>query len=196
MSRSMALVKRGWRGIITENDAFPPEELARDPWQNEFVRPHGYWSYAGAIVATAPGLALPITVERRFEQGPFLRDEIELMNKLFQHLRAAGTLAARIGMSSNARIADALSTSGQPLALLGRDGSVIHMNARFERLIGNGLQIKAGRLACGHADANRALAAAIGRASRHDGQLREPLTAVILPGEKDSVPWWRTSCRW
>src|SRR5205085_10457912 len=128
----------------------------------------------------APGLALPITVERRFEQGPFLRDEIELMNKLFEHLRTAGTLAARIGMSSNSRIADALSTSGQPLALLGRDGSVIHMNARFERLIGNGLQIKAGRLACGQADANRALAAAIGRASRHDGQLREPLIAVIL----------------
>jgi hypothetical protein len=93
---------------------------------------------------------------------------------------AAGTLAVRIGMSANARIADALSVGGQPLALLARDGGVIHMNARFERLVGNGLQIKAGHLTCGHADANRALAAAIGKAIRHDGQLREPLAAVIL----------------
>jgi DNA-binding CsgD family transcriptional regulator/PAS domain-containing protein len=181
MSRCTAMVERGWRGIITENDAFTSEELARDPFQQEFVRRHGYWSYAGAVVATAPGLALPIAIERPFKLGPFSRDEIDLMNKLFDHIRAAGTVAIRIGMASNVRIADALSAGGQPMALLGRDGSVVHMNARFERLIGNGLLIKAGQLTCGHPDANRALAAAIEKAIRHDGQLREPLTAVILP---------------
>jgi DNA-binding CsgD family transcriptional regulator/PAS domain-containing protein len=187
MSRCMAMVKRGWRGILTENDAFTSEELARDPFQQEFVRPHGYWSYAGAIVATAPGMALPISIQRSLKLGPYSRDEIQLMNKLFEHLRVAGTFAARIGMASNARIADAFSGS-QPMALLGRDGSVVHMNARFERLLGSGLQIKEGHLTSGHPDANRALAVALGKAIRHDGQLREPLTAVILPRQDGLRP--------
>jgi DNA-binding CsgD family transcriptional regulator len=180
MQRSIALVKRGWRGIITENDTFSPEELARDPFQQEFIRPHGYWSYAGAVVASAPGLALPISIERSAAQGPFLRDEVELMNRLFSHLQAAGALAVQVGMSSTVHIADALSATGQPVALIGRDGRVFRLNARFERLVGNGVQIKAGRLASSQADADQALTTAVGRAVANDGQLREPLSPVVL----------------
>jgi DNA-binding CsgD family transcriptional regulator/PAS domain-containing protein len=188
MQRSIALVNRGWRGIITENDAFNPEELARDPFQQEFIRPHGYWSYAGAVVASAPGLAVPISVERSAAQGPFLHDEIQLMNMLFSHLQAAGALALQVGMSSTIHVADALSAVGQPLALIGRDGRIVHMNARFERLVGDGLQIKAGRLASWQADVDQAITAAVAKAIANDGELREPLSPVVLTRQNGLRP--------
>jgi DNA-binding CsgD family transcriptional regulator/PAS domain-containing protein len=181
MARSLALVRRGWRGIITERDVFSPEDLARDAFQQDFIEPHGFSSYAGAIVAEAPGLALPISIERRIVDGPFQRGEVALMTELFAHLRAAGEIAVRIGMASAKQMADALSATGCPVALLGRNGCVIHMNARFEDLIDDGIHIKASRLGSWQSDADRALATAIDRALRHDGTLREPLAPVVLP---------------
>jgi DNA-binding CsgD family transcriptional regulator len=181
MSRCMALVQRGWRGIITENDAYTPDELARDPFHQEFILPHGLSSFAGALVAQAPGLAMSISIERRIAEGPFLRHELTRMNQLFTHVQAAGDLAVRIGMAATARMADAMGTSGQPTALLGRDGRILHMNARFELLLGEGLYVRVGRLAAGQVETERALAAAIDRAVRHDGALREPFSAVVLP---------------
>ena len=38
-ARGLALIRRGWRGALTEQDCFTPEELARDPFHQEcFVR--------------------------------------------------------------------------------------------------------------------------------------------------------------
>jgi DNA-binding CsgD family transcriptional regulator len=181
MARSLALVRRGWRGIITEQDAFGAEDLTRDAFQQEFIRPHGFWSYAGAIVAEGPGFALPISIERRVVEGSFQRGEVALMTELFSHLRAASEVAVRIGMASAKQMADALSATGYPVALLARNGSVIHMNARFERLIDDGIHVKATRLGSWQSDADRALTTAIDRVLRHDGTLLEPLAPVVLP---------------
>jgi DNA-binding CsgD family transcriptional regulator len=180
MARSLALVRRGWRGIITEQDAFGAD-LARDAFQQEFIKPHGFSSYAGAIVAGAAGVVLPISIERRIAEGPFQRGEVALMTELFSHLRAAGEVAVRIGMASARQMADALSATGYPVALLARNGSVIHMNARFEHLIDDGIHVKATRLGSWQSDADRALTTAIDRALRHDGTLGEPLAPVVLP---------------
>jgi DNA-binding CsgD family transcriptional regulator/PAS domain-containing protein len=181
MSRAMALVQRGWRGIITEHDAYSLEELARDPFHQEFILPHGLSSFAGAVVAQAPGIMLPISIERRIVEGPFLRDEVTLMNQLFTQVQTAGDLAVRIGMAATARVADAMGATGHPAALLGRDGRILHMNARFELLLGESLHVRTGRLHAGQGEAERALVAAIDRALRHDGRIREPFTAVVLP---------------
>jgi DNA-binding CsgD family transcriptional regulator/PAS domain-containing protein len=188
MVRSMALVGRGWRGVVTENDAFSPEDLARDPFHQEYIRPHGFFSYAGAIIAEAPGLALPISIERRIAQGAFQRDEITLMNRLFAHLRGAGELAVRVGLAATRRTAEAFAAIGHPVALIGRDGRIIHVNSRFERLVGDGLLLKGGRVGAWQADADRALAAAVDRAIRHDGLARDPLAAVVLPRREGLRP--------
>jgi DNA-binding CsgD family transcriptional regulator/PAS domain-containing protein len=181
MQRSMALVQRGWRGIITEQHAYTPEELARDPFHQEFLTPLGLGSYAGAVIAQAPGLALPISIEREVRQGSFQAGEVKLMNQLFTHLHAAGEVAVHIGMAATSRMADAMGATGQPAALLGRDGRIVHMNARFELLLGDGLSVRAGRLSAAQPEAERALAAAIDQAVRYDGTMREPFTAVVLP---------------
>lgn len=181
MSRCMALVQRGRRGIITQQDAYSSEDLARDPFQHEYIQPNGFFTFAGTILAQAPGLAFVLSIERSMGQELFLRDEVAQMSELFTHLRAAGDLAIRLGMTSTQQIADAFSTAGHPLALLARDGSVMHMNARFERLVGDGVLVRAGRLASWHADADRVLFSAVSKAVRFEGTQQGPLSSVVLP---------------
>jgi DNA-binding CsgD family transcriptional regulator len=108
-------------------------------------------------------------------------DGVNPVNQLVAQLQAASDVALRIGLASMQRMADALSVAGHPVALLGRDGSVIHMNARFQRLIGNGLTVRSGRLCSWHADADDALGAAIERAVSCPGKPPESLTSVVLP---------------
>jgi DNA-binding CsgD family transcriptional regulator/PAS domain-containing protein len=188
MARCMALVQRGRRDIITQQDAYSVEDLARDPFHNEYIVPNGYSTFCGAVLAAAPGLALTVSIERAVGEDFFMRNEVALMNELVGHLRGAGELATRIGMASTQRMADAFSAAGHPIALLARDGSVIHMNARFERLVGDGVLLRAGQLGSWHSDADRAFAAAINRAIRFEGMGNGPLTSVVLPRQSGLRP--------
>jgi DNA-binding CsgD family transcriptional regulator/PAS domain-containing protein len=180
-ARGLALIRRGWRGVLTEQDCFTPEELARDPFHQEYFMRSGFSSFAGAILAKGPGLMMSVSINRRPSQGEYTRGEVALISKLVDQLRAAGEVAVRVGIESNRRIADSLGATGHPIALLDRDGCVLHMNARFERLVADGVQIKSGRLGSWHDDADRRLAAAVHKALRHDGALRDPFSAVVLP---------------
>jgi len=183
-ARGLALIQRGWRGVLTEQDCFTPHELARDPFHQEFIVPAGFPSFVGIVLANGPERMLSASIYRRPDQGPYQRDEIALINKLVGYLRGASALALRVGTASNQRLTDALGSAGQPLALIGRDGCVIYMNERLERLIGDGVLIRGGRLGSWHADTDRTLAAAIHAVVRHDGVLREPFGSVVLPRQK------------
>jgi DNA-binding CsgD family transcriptional regulator len=183
-ARGLALMQRGWRGVVTEQDCFTPEELARDPFHQEFIAPAGYSAFAGVVLAKTPGLMLSTSLYRRPDQGPYQRDEVARINQLVGYLRAAGELALRVGTASNKRLLDAFGSTGQPLAMIGRDGCVIYMNERLERLIGDGLLVRNGRLSSWRADTTRALGAAIHAAIAHDGVLRDPLNSLVLPRRK------------
>jgi DNA-binding CsgD family transcriptional regulator len=124
---------------------------------------------------------LSASIYRTPRQGPYDRSEIVLINRLIDELRAASELALRVGMSSTRRMADAFTTAGHPVALVGRNGRVTYMSASFEALIGNGLQVKAGRLCSWQPDADRAIAAAVERVMRYDGQIGEPYASIVLP---------------
>jgi DNA-binding CsgD family transcriptional regulator len=180
-SRGLALLDRGWRGALTENDIFTPAEIARDPFHQEFIIPSGFASFAGLVLAKAPNLMLSASIYRRPTQGHYERSEIELINKLVTHLRAAGRVAMRIGMSATLRMTEAFTASGQPVALIGRDGRVVHMSAPFERLVRDGIHVKRGRLGCWQPEADRDLRVAIDRAATYDGIVREPSASIILP---------------
>lgn len=179
-SRGLALLNRGWRGALTERDIFTPDELARDPFHQEFIVPAGFTSFAGLVLAQMPGLMLSASIYRKPQHGVFEPSEIALINRLADELRAASELALRIGLSSTRRMADVFTAAGHPLALIGRNGRVTYMSASFEGLIGNGLQIKAGRLTSWQAEADRMLAAAIDHAGRGE-PIGDIYRWVVLP---------------
>jgi len=180
-ARGLALMQRGWRGVVTEQDCFAPEEIARDPFHQEFIAPAGFSSFAGVVLAKTPELMLSTSIYRRPSQGVYQRDEIASINQLVAFLRGASELALRVGAASSRHLADALGSAGQPVALIGRDGRVIYMNDRLERLIGDGVVVKGGRLHSWHADADAALGAVLELVLQHDGVLRERFNSVVLP---------------
>jgi DNA-binding CsgD family transcriptional regulator len=180
-ARGLALIRRGWRGVLTEQDCFTPDELARDPFHQEYFMRSGFSSFAGAILAQGPGMMMSVSINRRPSQGEYTRREVARISRLVHQLRAAGEVAVRVGIESTRRIADSLGVSGHPIALIGRDGRVLHMNAQFERLVADGVQVKGGRLGSWHDAAGRALAAAVHKALQYDGTLRDPFCAVVLP---------------
>lgn len=180
-ARGLELVFRGWRGVLTEQDCFAPQELARDLFQQEFFVRSGFSSFAGVILAKAPGSSLSTSIIRRIDQGPYTRAEIEDVNALASQLHVVGNLAIRIGISSAQRTADAFAAGGQPVALIGNDGRILHMSQSFEGLAGSGVTITNRRLGSWHPDADLKIAAAIGHALRYDGDLGEPPKSVVLP---------------
>jgi DNA-binding CsgD family transcriptional regulator len=55
------------------------------------------------------------------------------------------------------------------------------MSAPFEALIGNGLQVKAGRLSASDTEAERVLGAAIARATQHEIAVGEAFRWLVVP---------------
>jgi DNA-binding CsgD family transcriptional regulator len=124
---------------------------------------------------------LSASIYRTPQQGAYERSEIALINRLVAHLKAASELALHVGLASTRSMADAFTAAGHPVALIGRSGHVLYMSASCEALVGNGLQVKAGRLGSWEVNADRAFAAAIDRAARHESELKEPCASVVLP---------------
>jgi len=187
-ARGLDLIFRGWQNTLTEQDCFTADELKRDPFQQEFFARNGFFSFAGNILAKSPGSSVSLSIIRRTEQGRFGRDEIEQIDALAAHLRAASALAMRVGMSSSQNMAETLALGRQPIALLGRDGRIVHASAGFETLIGDGLVVRNGRLGASDRWADEQIAAAVSAAIATDGELVKAPRPVILPRRNSVRP--------
>ena len=187
MPRCMSLVMRGWRGLITEQDAFTREELAKDPLHNEFVLHHGYSSFAGAVVASTPDAVLPISLERRIDQGPFTRAEIARINRLYDLIAPAASIALQMGLNVAEQVAHALDRIGHAAALVGQHGRIVRMNARFDGLIGRGFFLRHGRIGSDFPQAESELAAAIHRAVHFEAS-SDPSAPIVLPRHNGRRP--------
>lgn len=181
-TRGLELLFRGWRGALTEQDCFKPQELLRDPFHQELFVRAGFSSFAGIVLAKEPGASLSASIIRRIDQEPYTRAEIVAINALTVQLRAIGSLAMRVGISSAQRIADCFAAAGQPIALIGHDGCVLHLSSVFEEITRSGsITVKNRRLGSWHPEASRRFAAAIERSVKHHGNLRQAQEAVVLP---------------
>jgi len=83
---------------------------------------------------------------------------------------------------------DGAVTAATPVALIGRDGRVLGLNDSFEKLVGDGLQLKQGRLASAWLDADRGLGAAISLAVSGGVSPGKLLDPVVLPREVGRRP--------
>ena len=105
-ARGLALIRRGWRGALTEQDCFTPEELARDPFHQEYLCVPASRLLPARILAKGPGLMMSVSINRRPSQGEYTRGEVAQISRLVDQLRAAGEVAVRVGIESTRRIAD------------------------------------------------------------------------------------------
>ena len=196
MRRGMELTAAGWRGLITQEDMLTPDELAQDPYINEFTKPHGIGSIAGMVlVKSDPNLVLPISIERRRRDGPYARDEVRQMNRLMGQVQSAAILALKVGFSAASGFANGLGAVGKDVALIGGSGRLFPPSEGFLRHVGDAFNLRNGLLSSWEPNTNRQLADAIRRAVsnapvgeravkaiallRRSG--RRPLIAQIVP---------------
>ncbi|WP_426424309.1 helix-turn-helix transcriptional regulator [Bradyrhizobium genosp. A] len=187
-ARGMDLIFRGWKGVLTEQDCFTPEELRRDLFHQDFFMRTGFSSFAGVILAKEGVSKLSTSIIRRADQEPYSREEIENINALAGQLQNIGHHMVRVGLVSSQRLADAFALSGQPIALLGYDGTVLHASPSFEQTVRGALAVKERRMASWHPDANQKLGQAVRSAIRRNTGLAEPCKPIVLPRRYSARP--------
>jgi DNA-binding CsgD family transcriptional regulator len=125
---------------LTDADLLDPEEQARDPYYQEFLRPHGLGSFAAVALSPQPGVRLTMSLEG---PRPFDSRSIEILTRLRPHVERALATTIRLGLtegfSRDLLIASEHATCG--MILLAADGQVTFANPQAERMLGDGLSI-------------------------------------------------------
>lgn len=160
-------------GFLTDLDVFTREEMDREPYFTEFLRPLGLgWGTATAIEVPS-GDMIAFDVERSFERGPVERAVVERLDQLRPHLARASMLSARLAFERSRAAALALEHVGLPAAVLGRDSRIMAANPSLEAMMPGVVQDRRARVALTEHTA--------------DALLGEALARLALPGEAGGV---------
>ncbi|MGC8731685.1 MAG: helix-turn-helix transcriptional regulator [Halothiobacillaceae bacterium] len=80
-------------GFRVDHDDYSPEDLAADPFYQDFLRPRGVFWHANAILADNAGDCLELSLKRRHRLGPYDRRDALLLDRTLHDLRAAARIA-------------------------------------------------------------------------------------------------------
>ncbi len=181
MRRGLELTTAGWQGLITERDMFGAEGPPRDGYA-AFLERHGFGSVAGMVLArSGHDLLVPISIERRISQGPFMPAEITTLNRLLERLKLAAGLAIRIGFDASRSFAEGIAAIGEDAVLVGDLGQVLHVTPGFERHVGGAFSLRSGRLAATNIEADCNLAAVIAKATHAGPASRRAGVGFAVP---------------
>ena len=144
------------RGVSTDFDFTTPEGMARHPYYQEFLKPHGLQYFAGVAI-TAGEIQWALSIQRSVEQGPFSPGELKLLARLSPHLGSAAALARAVGFVAANAALEAYELSKTAIVLLNQRGEPIRLNRQAERLLGSGVRISKRRLVADTRDATDAL---------------------------------------
>lgn len=136
------------RGVWTDDHAFSPEEMARDPYYQEFRRKHGLGRFLAQLATPLPDYVVSISVQRDIRRGAFDKDEIQNFTVVGGH--AARALATSAKLAEAQLLSHELSRVLEHLACgvitLNRHGAVMYVNEAAERLLGDGVTVRHGRV--------------------------------------------------
>jgi DNA-binding CsgD family transcriptional regulator len=175
-SRSMAAsfetyIKGGWvhrderyrclptiirRGVTTEFDFTTTDDIARHPYYQEFLAPHGLRWFAGVLVASGDERWC-LSLQRSIAQGPFTPQETKRLALLSKSLSSAAALARALGFARADAALGAFEVSGSAVVLLDRFGQVLRANGAAERMLRSDPRIERRRIVSADHDATSAL---------------------------------------
>jgi DNA-binding CsgD family transcriptional regulator len=112
-----------------DHDDYSDDELAADPYYQEFLRPYGFFWHANALLISAAGETVELGLKRRLRAGPYQRQDAAILDAVLPDLRGAATLACRT-LDAEARGAAAvLMRRGSPIYRFDRKGRVVATEA-------------------------------------------------------------------
>jgi hypothetical protein len=146
-------------GVFTDPDLVTTEEMARDPFYQEFLRSFDleYFASFSFLSETASKGLVSLSVQRRRGRGPFRGGDLALLSTLGPHASRAFTIFERLGAPPRPLDADLeaflhrLSCGAIAVARIGR---VVAVDAAAGRLLGDGLAIERAALGRDGADAS------------------------------------------
>jgi hypothetical protein len=80
-------------GFLTDFDFFTASEIERDPFYQEFLKPHDIGWHSAALLAAKP-IPVILSIKRPHRQGPFECHEVDALDRILPDLRRAAAAAA------------------------------------------------------------------------------------------------------
>lgn len=152
-------------GFRTDLDDFTPKEIANDAYYQDFLRHYDVRWHAAAALSQGPQ-PLVISLKRSPTQGPFERDEVQVLNQLLPHWRAAARQSMLLARSKlDAELATFARFHRGAIGLDER-GRIVAMNDLVS--FGDGLLSESRQLSASFSDDRRLLQAAVAAACRRD----------------------------
>ncbi|MBR1156424.1 helix-turn-helix transcriptional regulator [Bradyrhizobium sp. JYMT SZCCT0428] len=133
------------RGVADDFDGHSADEIAKHPYYQEFLGPHGLRWYAGVKVACGDDL-WAVALQRTIDQGPFSADEKDELARISSRLSTGAAIARALSASAASGALEAFEMSGTAVVLINRHGHVFKANAQAERLLVDDVTIVKGQL--------------------------------------------------
>jgi DNA-binding CsgD family transcriptional regulator len=112
-------------GFRVDHDDYGPEELDRDAFYQEFLRPLGLFWHANAILSASCDEHVELSFKRRAESGPYSRGDAETLNLILPDLRAASRITQRLLDAETRGVVRTLKNRGLLTVELDRWGRVL-----------------------------------------------------------------------
>ncbi len=131
-------------GTFSVYDFFPPEEIRRDMFAQDLLRPSGIGEQLGLVARPLGTDVVAFTVQRRHGLPPAAPGERRLFDLVARHMVRAASLKARLGEASAIvdSVAERLGSFDCAVVVVGSDRRVLLANAAFATVAGRGLDIK------------------------------------------------------
>lgn len=112
-------------GFRTDFDDYTQEQLDRDPFYQDFLRPIGAFWHANARLGYEPGEEVAVSFKRDLVHGPYERGDTVLLDGILPDLKAAARVAHRILDAEVRGMLKVLHRRGDPVFEIDTWGQVI-----------------------------------------------------------------------
>jgi DNA-binding CsgD family transcriptional regulator len=168
---------RNWEPkVVTDADWLDKDELVRTEYYNGFQKPQQVHSCMIVRISAHDYEVSALTINRPEHWGPFEREDLELAERLRNHIRRAFELTARLGDLGLVGEGAAAALDQSPhAAFILTDGAMLRQaNQAAEQLLTghSGLVVRQGRLSASSPAASRQLDALVAAAASPDPLLR------------------------
>ncbi|WP_395019127.1 LuxR C-terminal-related transcriptional regulator [Dongia sp.] len=157
-------------GFRIDQDDYSAEELARDPFYQEFLRPNGVFWHANTVLAPGPDEYIELSLKRRVEHGPFQPAERAMLDSVLPELHAVARIAKGVLDAEARGMAGMLGRRGGAIVELDSWGRVLPGQSAGEVDPASPLRILRRRLVAGdrvsQLAVDRAVASAVSRPGR------------------------------
>ena len=138
------------RGFCADQDVFTEEEMLRDPYFQEVLRPRGVFYHARARLWSDAGERMSLSLKRLSNLGHYQPDDIAVLDSVLSEMRAAVRIARRALDAEAKGAAGVLHRLGEPVFEFDAFGRVLRVHGndseRFGLLVRNRRLVAAERL--------------------------------------------------